>query len=202
MRTNSSNFASIGALTRKTRHAEVLTDFNGDGVEHIGRPLKRRAGGGEALWIKLSQARKDSAWIKRDEIPGTTEPVGANPIMAIDAVKPGPVACACFATAPDCDFGVDAQRPKLRLADAGLPYLKPEAWPRRFSGAMSIASSCRSGSAIDPRGRRASAPGNPTHAKQGQVLRRRSADTAGGRATRAVDVSFAADHSRQAGEPP
>jgi len=46
--------------------------------------------------------------------------------MAIDTVKPGLIAYACFDTAPDCNFGADAQRPKLRLADASLLYFRPE----------------------------------------------------------------------------
>lgn len=110
----------------RSRHAQVRADFNGDGVKDFARVLKRRTDGGEALWVRLSQARREPIWIKLDEIPGTTQHVRPNLIMAIDAVKPGLIAYACFDSAPDCNFGADAQRPKLRLADAGLLYFKPE----------------------------------------------------------------------------
>lgn len=109
----------------RSRYTEVRADFNGDGVEDLGRMLKTRTGGSEALWVRLSQARQGPAWIKLDEIP-RSERGSADLIMAIDAVKPGLIAYACFDTAPDCNFGADAQRPKLRLTDASLLYFRPE----------------------------------------------------------------------------
>lgn len=109
----------------RSRHAEVRADFNGDGVNDLGRMLKSRAGG-EALWVRLSQARQGAVWIKLDEIPRPSGRGRSNLIMAIDTVKPGLIAYACFDTAPDCNFSADAQRPKLRLADASLLYFRPE----------------------------------------------------------------------------
>ncbi|RDZ26664.1 hypothetical protein DX914_16925 [Lysobacter silvisoli] len=106
-----------------TAYARAVADYNGDGRDDTAVLLKRRHDGAQALWVHLSAA-DGAIWLKLAEIDLGDEHRDAPLIMAIDTAKPGVVAYGCFDGDDDCNFGFEAQRPKLRLKDPAINYYK------------------------------------------------------------------------------
>jgi len=107
------------------RFAKVIADFNGDGVDDEAFLLKSTRFSGEGLWVRLSDGKTGSRWIKLDEIRWGQEYSRVDLAMGVAAVPPGVHAYACFDDVKECDL--DPQnRPKLKLRDPSLRYFKFE----------------------------------------------------------------------------
>ena len=109
-----------------TRFAQAGADFNADGRDDAAFLLKSRKSSAEALWVRLSQPDGGYRWIKLAHIRWGASYPKVDLAMAIDIEPPGVVAYACFDGAEDCNFGPDAERPKLKLSAPSLMYFKPE----------------------------------------------------------------------------
>lgn len=110
----------------RNRYAQAVADFNADGRDDAAFLLKSRAASGEALWVHLSEPDGGYRWIKLDHIKWGASHPKVDLAMAIEVEPPGVIAYACFDGAEDCNFGFDAQRPKLKLSAPSLMYFKLE----------------------------------------------------------------------------
>lgn len=102
------------------RFARLTADFNGDGHEDLAILL--RSSRNEALWVRLGGGAGDAVWQKLAELPdGAID----NPSdMGVQQVDPGVVPYGCFDGAGDCNFGRNAQRPKLVLTSPAIDFFR------------------------------------------------------------------------------
>lgn len=108
----------------QTRHAQAVADFNADGRDDAAFLLKSEKNGDEALWVHLSQGERGYRWIELDRIGWGAKTASADLSMAIEVEPPGVVAYGCFDGSPDCNFGPESQRPKLKLSAPSLMYFR------------------------------------------------------------------------------
>lgn len=105
-------------------YIRVAADLNGDGIEDAAFILKNKVRSSEALWVHLSDAKEGFRWVKIFEIRWESEHQDVPLVMGIDKVEPGVIAYSCFDEAPECNFGPDSERPKLKLSSPSLEYFK------------------------------------------------------------------------------
>jgi hypothetical protein len=102
------------------RFARLVADFNGDGHEDLAILL--RSSRNEALWVRLGNGPGAAVWQKLAELPdGVTDDPST---MGVQRVAPGVVPYGCFDGAGDCNFGPDAQRPKLVLTSPAIDFFR------------------------------------------------------------------------------
>jgi hypothetical protein len=107
-----------------TKYVVATGDFNGDGKIDTAYILMSDRYRAESLWVRLSEPSESWRWIQLDKERWNNAYSTHHTIMAIEEVKPGVISYACFDRARECDFPTYAERPKMKLAFAGLMYFR------------------------------------------------------------------------------